>query len=239
MPLYSTEEKSANNEYEILVGVIWSPNLNRLAMNLFNDTYAIPQMDPGKQLQQQIPSDAGTLLGTFGTRVVIDENGQYAILAYAQAQPRRSSPARQNAALHQAKQIAANRARGMLVNFIREGMTLRDSEVSQELSREFSDMTFGTETIRDIQKKIIGKNVKISFSGLRVLKEWGTEHPDTGQKVAGAVVAWSPASAEMSKKAAETMRNKPAAKQTGAAVKPNAKSGESSLESMKVDTSAY
>lgn len=237
--LYSAEKEMGTNEYQVLVGVIWSPKLNRLAMSLFNKEYNIPPVDGGKKLTEYIPTDDLKLLATLGTRVVIDENGQYSIIAYGQAQPRRSAPSRKLAALSQAKQIAANRAKGQIVNFIKEGMTLRESELSQELSREFSDMTVGTNIIRDYQKVIKSKKVRIKFQGLRVLKEWAVKHPATGQEVAGAIVVWSPASAALSKKAAKTMQSKPAHKKPenqGSGAKAGGTPG---LESMKVDTSAY
>lgn len=239
-PLYSTEAKGSS-EYQVLVGVIWSPKLNRLAMNLFNDEYSIPPVKAGKPLTQQIPGDDLTLLSNIGTRIVIDENGEFAVMAYGQAQPRRTSPKRAESALHQAKQVAANRAKAAMVNFIKEGLALRDEEISQELSQEFSDMTVGTETIREYKHSIKGKKVKVKLSGLRVLKEWSMEHPATGQKVAGAVVAWSPASATLSKQADQMMKAKPKASagqtgKTGTAATPTA---EPKLQSMEVDTSAY
>jgi len=79
--------------------------------------------------------------------------------------------------------------------------------------------------------------------GLRVLKEWSMEHPVTTQQVAGAVVAWSPASADLSKQADETMRIRPTKKLTKAATQGNGQSAKASvapdLESMNIDTSAY
>lgn len=239
-PLYSTEGKG-DNEYEVLVGVIWSPKLNRLAMNLFNDEYAIPPVKAGKPLLQQIPDNNLNLLSTIGTRIVIDENGEFAVLAYGQAQPRRTSPKRAESALHQAKQVAANRARAAMVNFIKEGLALRDEEISQELSQEFSDMTVGTETLREYKHFIKGKKVKVKLSGLRVLKEWSMKHPATGQKVAGAVVAWSPASTVLSKQADQMMKAKPkvSEKQSGSAQSAVPQTTEPTLQSMKVDTTAY
>lgn len=239
-PLYSAEGAAGEGEYEVLIGVIWSPKLNRLAMSLFNDEYNIPKVKPGRKLGEYIPSDELALLGTIGTRIVIDEKGEYVVLAYAQAQPRRTGPGRRQAALYQAKQIAANRARAQLVNFIREGITLKDSEASKELSREFSDMTFGTETIRDYQKMIAGKRVKVKLSGLRILKEWSLAHPATGQHVAGAVVSWSPGSARLSKQAGEIMQR---AKDSGTRKTTSpadiSRKEVPALQSMKIDTSAY
>lgn len=234
--IYSTEGKMGNNEYQVLVGVIWSPKLNRLALSLMNDEYNIPAVAPGKPLAEHLPKDELALIGTMGTKIVVDDKGQYAVIAYGQAQPRRAAAGRELAAIQDANQIAANRARSALVNFIQEGLTLRESELSNELSREFSDMTVGTELVRDYQKKIAGKNMKVKLSGLRVIKEWSTKHPETGQDIAGTVIAWTPSSAQTSKEAATMMESKPV-KEGSAAPQPNKDS--KPLESMKVDTSAY
>ncbi len=235
-PIYSTEGKMTNDEYQVLVGVIWTPKLNRLALSLMNDEYSIPAVTPGKPLAEHMPTDEAVLIGSVGAKIVVDEKGQYAVMAYGQAQPRRAAPGRELAAIQDANQIAANRARAAIVNFIQEGLTLRESELSEELSREFSDMTFGTEVVREYQKKITGKNVKVKLSGLRVIKEWNAKHPETGQDVAGTVIAWTPSSAQVSKAAAAAMENQ----QTGGAstgTQPGKDSKQ--LESMKVDTSAY
>lgn len=238
IPVYSTEGKMGNDEYQVLVGVIWSPKLNRLAMSLMNDEYNIPPVAPGKVISEYLPTDDEILLGTLGTKVVIDEKGHYAVMSYGQAQPRRAAVGRELAALHDANQIAANRARAAIVNFIQEGLTLRQSELSEELSREFSDMTFGTEVVREYRNVIAGKKVKVQLMGLRVVKEWNAKHPETGQPVAGTVVAWTPSAAEISKAAAAAMAAKPSAEAAAEAKQPDGTAG-SSLESIQVDTSKY
>ncbi len=236
-PIYTTECKKGG-EYHVLIGVIWSPKLNRLALSLFNDEYNIPAVEPGTELEKQLPSQPETLLGTWGTRIVIDENGHYAVLAYAQSQPRRASPSRMQAALQTAKEIAANRARGQIVNYIKEGLTVRDEEKSRELSREFSDMTVGTETVRKYNHRIAGRKVKVNLRGLRILKQWDMDHPETGQKVAGAVVAWSPSSAALSEKIDSVMKARPKADKKEPSKTTDDKSG-AEIESMPVDTSKY
>ncbi len=237
-PVYTSEGK-VKGEYQVLIGVVWSPKLNRLAMSLFNDEYNIPPVSPGKKISTHVPKKDSALLGTLGTRIVIDEKGDYAVLAYAQAQPRRSSPSREQSALHLAKQIAAERARAQIVNYIREGLTMRSEENSRELSREFSDLTVGTETLRKYRHRIKGRKTKVKLSGLRVVREWNMLHPETGQKVAGAIVAWSPSSARMSEKMDMTMKTRP--KAAKASIKKIRKPGNSGavIESMPVDTSAY
>jgi len=176
----------------------------------------------------------------MGTRIVIDENGQYAIISYGQAQPRHTGTARKDAALQAANEIAANRARSRILHFIEESMVVKNSQWGRELSREFSDETIGTETIRNFQKAVRSKHVKVRMHGIRIVKEWSFEHPVTGQVVAGTVIAWSPASEMLSKKAAEMMRNQPKS------MEQNKKSGlvemshdTPALQSMPVDTSSY
>ncbi len=240
-PFYSTEGKVGGSEYAVLVGVIWSPKLNRLAMSLFNDEYNIPKVKAGKTVTQHVPQDKLALIAMSGTRIVIDENGQYAVIAYGQAQPRRSSPGRRQAALHDATQIAANKARAQLLNFIREGITLRESEIGDELSREFSDMDFATNITREYRKAINSKKVKVQLRGLRTIKEWHYEHPATGQIVAGAVLAWSPASVALSRKADQMLSSSQRKKETDRPVEENKlkQSGEIELQSVEVDTGAY
>jgi len=237
-PVYTVEGK-VGGEYQVLIGVVWSPNLNRVAMSLFNDEYNIPPVKPGKKLGAQVPKKDSALLGTFGTRIVIDENGDYAVLAYAQAQPRRSSPGREQSAMQLAKQIAAERARAQIVNYIREGLTMRSEEDSRELSREFSDLTVGTETLREYRHRIKARKTRVKLRGLRVVREWNLAHPETGQKVAGAVVSWSPSAARLSEKMDNTMKGQPkAAKPAGQETEKN-ESPSVVIESMPVDTSVY
>lgn len=236
-PIYTTEG-NVGGEYQVLVGVIWSPKLNRVALSLMNDEYNIPPVNPGKKIVEYIPRDIG-LLGYLGTRIVIDENGHYTVMAYAQAQPRRSSPSRVQAALQDAKQTAANRARAQIVNFVKEGLTLSDQEISQELSREFSDMTVGTETLRNIEHRISGRRMKLNLRGVYVVKEWSMPHPETGQNVAGAVIAWSPSSATLSKEMDETMKAQPETDEMMKTKSKPSKDEVQALESMPVDTSQY
>ena len=233
-----TTEGKVGGEYKILVGVVWSPKLNRLAMSLFNDTYNIPPVKPGKKLYQYLPNDKLVLLGTLGTRIVIDEKGHYAVLAFAQAQPRPASSQRMQSALQTAKQIASDRARAQIVNFIKEGLTIWDNEASRELSREFSDKTVGTENLRKYIHRINGRRIRVRLRGVHVLEEWSIKHPETGQPVAGVVIAWSPSSAALSEGMGRTMKTRPKTF-PGANPSKNSVTKVPPIKSMDVDTSSY
>lgn len=59
-PIYTTEG-NVGGEYQVLVGVIWSPKLNRVALSLMNDEYNIPPVNPGKKIVEYIPPGYRTL----------------------------------------------------------------------------------------------------------------------------------------------------------------------------------
>lgn len=237
VPVYSTESED-NGQYGVLVGVAWSPKLNRLAMSLFNRSESSPSVAPGRLLREYIPTNTNTLIGTLGTRVFVDENGDLSVLAFGQAQPRDTSSRREASALQLAKQVAGERARAQLVNFIREGVSFRSSEDSEELLREFSDYSVGAKNVREIRRAIRGREQRVSIRGLHVLGEWDAVHPVTGNKVAGAIIAWSPSSAALSREMGETMRDaeRTTPKKAG---QENASPEDATLESLDVDTSAY
>jgi hypothetical protein len=237
-PLYTTEGEYGG-QYQVLVGVVWSPKLNNVALSLSNDVYNLPPVAPGGKVETSIPADPDVLLGTMGTRVVVDENGHFAVVAYAQAQPRRAAPARQQSAIHTARKIAANRARAQIVNFVKESLSLRSSEKTDELSQEYSDMTVGTETIREFREKIAGTKVEVKLRGLRTLKEWDQPHPLTGEPVAGAVLVWSPSGAEMAADMDRVMKEQSQQFKAEAAPSPVPQSSDKVLESMPINTTQY
>lgn len=238
-PVYNNEAK-VDGAYQVIVGVVWSPKLNRLAQGLFNRTYAMKKVTPGKSVNELL-SDSKLLLSTYGTRITVDENGDYIVLAYAQAAPRNTSPSRRASAIHDAKEVASNRARALMTNYIREGMELSNREQSGELLREFDDLTVGVEILREVSRKIKGHKTKVKLRGLRQVKEWAEKHPKTKQWVAGTVVAWSPTSMKASQKMEEAMRKKPLPNKEAATKKSTnpAKVDPVDLSSVPVNTSAY
>lgn len=240
-PAFNAEGES-NGEYQVIVGVIWSPNLNKLALSLFNDEYRIPPAGPGKTIEEHVPNNLNKLLSLWGTRIVVDEKGDYTLIAYAQAQPRKTTPGREQRSLQLAKQIASERARAQIVNYIREGLTFSTSETGGEISRAFSDMTDGTEVAREFKRRVSSNKTKVKLRGVHVVREWSIPHPETGQIVAGAVVAWSPSSAMSSNAMGNAMKSRPqTSRQMGTSnnKKKGSEKTQNIIESMPVDTSVY
>jgi len=237
-PVFNAESVQGN-QYEVFVGVIWSPKLNRLAASLANDVYNIPAAEPGRNINDWVKEIGEGIIGMVGSRVMIDENGDYSVVAFAQAEPRRSSQSRQESALRNAKDIAANRGRAMITNFVKETVAITENETSKEIFQEFEDFSTGAESIREFQQVMRGQKKTIKLSGIRTLTEWSMKHPETGQKVAGSVIVWSPSSRQMSKDIEDAMAYGSTGVNAGAqknkAIQPSGKI----IKSVPVETSAY
>ena len=235
-----TAENAMGSETQVLVGIIWSPNLDQVAWGIRNDSNNTAKVASGMNINRWVSDLNGKLLGMWGTRIMVDEQGQYNVLAFAQAAPAPSSPNRQNAAIHRAKEIAENRARAMIVNFVAEKVVLKSKQGVDQIFQKRADLSDGTAITTSLQKVVQGKRQTLKISGLRTLKKWSMTHPETGQKVAGAIVVWSPSSRNMAKRMAHAMQGpkQPMPSRTLPSATQQPRKSRI-IESVNIDTSAY
>lgn len=182
--------------YEVLVGLVWSPKLNRLAMNLLDKNYELPKGDASAAIEARKPKTAAAAVAAMGVQVVVNAQGQSALIAFGQAAPRNSAPAQSKAALQDALDAARNRARGSIANFIKEKVAFSDQETSGELTKEFADSDFGVQNIRNVERVISGYAKVPQIQGLFPYGQWVIKHPGTDQTIAVAAMVWSPDLAE-------------------------------------------
>ena len=235
-----TSEGRVGDEYQVLVGIIWSPNLSRVAWGIRNDSDTPPMAAKGVNVNQWIANLDTKLLNMWGTRVMVDDQGQFNVVAFAQAEPARAAPDRRNAAIHRAKEIAENRARAMIVNFVAEKVVLKSNQDSQQIYQEREDTSSGTNITRSLRKVVQGRRQSLKISGLHTVKRWSATHPVTGQKLAGAVVVWSPSSRDMARRMAQSMKGpQPKPKSAPPAKQEAPRQPPRMIESVTIDTSAY
>lgn len=238
-PSYTTEAHQ-NNEYAVLVGIVWSPKSSQLAVSMANDVYNIPEVAPSKSINQFVSDLGPKVLNLWGTRLLIDEKGHYNVVAFAQAAPAKTSPSRQESAILRAKKVANNRANAMIATFVKESISASESENFSEDFQEFDDGTQGAEIVRKFIERRKGKSKNVKLRGLSTITEWSIDHPVTGQKIAGAVVVWSPSSRAMAENMLRKMKQKPTIDQRDnepKAMQPNQQ--EEGLEPVVIDTSVY
>ena len=238
--IYMGEGPLEDGSYGVVVSLIWTPKMSQVAKSMLNKEYHLEAMEPGRSLMSTVPRDEELLLATQGVRVVVDENGQFGVMAYAQAQPRKTSVARQGQAIQGAKDIASTRARGYLVNFVRATVSSSGNLSERELAREFSDLSFAVENIRRNEQRLASRAKKTKLVGIRQLNSWSAQHPVTGQWVAGAVIGWSPSSMNQATELKTTLKEsleKPVPE--NAAQHQPQLSDEQALKSIKVDIGNY
>lgn len=238
-PSFTTEARQGQ-EYAVLVGIIWSPKSNQLAISMANDVYNIPPVTPSKSIDQYVKDLGPKVFNLWGTRLMIDEKGDYNVVAFAQYAPSEVNPNRRENALQEAKGNAANRASGLIRAFVNETVSGSVQEDFSEVIQEFEDGTQATEIIRKTIKERKGKSRAKNLRGLATVTDWSIDHPVTGQKVAGAVVVWSPSSRAMSESMLRKMNEKPNIKNSENPSKPIKPSQmEDGLEPVIVDTSIF
>lgn len=222
-------------DYAVIVSMIWTPKLQKVASAMHNHYYQIPKMDPNVPVDEQIPSDPETLVANIGVRVVIDENGQYALLSFAQAEPQYVSSSRRAKAIQRAKKVARVRAMGYLRNFIGETVSFRQEEGSAQISVEFNEGSSGVENIRQFAESRRGVASSLKLVGMQSKGDWAGRHPASDQTVAGSIVAWTPTQQEM----AQSLKADLAGTKRKEQEEDDSAKKEFAIESMQININKY
>lgn len=183
------ESLPPGNQGEIGVVLLQSDRLHAIANAIVaGDVSLVPSEEsPGKTLLSYIP-DMQQLITTFGAQVRRDENGQFAILAFAQESPISPTTSSKNAAYDKAKLQAYSNIR----SFVGETVKTMSAMEKAELSQSFEDKTVETQIDESYMQSVASVAERLEITGMQVIKRWSAQHPLTGHDIAGVVVAWTP-----------------------------------------------
>jgi hypothetical protein len=213
------EGPSESGNDEILVGVIWTPNLARLASAIDDREYAMPPAEAGDQIRDQLPRTVGDAVASFGSRVIINEKGERALLGYGQAEPANVvGPRQRDTALEFAMTRAEQNAAAAITAFVGEKVTLRDAVNSEALTRDYTGLAQQGSMI-DINsvRKLTAATRPVELNGIETVWRQIVKHPETGQDVAVAAVVWSPEGLATAKSMGATMSKQPGGQPASAA----------------------
>lgn len=180
---------------EIGVVAVWSPLLAEMASSMTTGA-SVANKAPKRPIKEQIPSDANTLINTFGVQQKINENGELVLVAFAQeAAVSKSKQAQKNA-----YKKAELQADGALRGFAGEAVATNSELEKAEESTDFGD--YATPDYRDQSayanyQRSAGLALKLN--GVRTLHRWKAIHPVSGATVYGVVRAWSPREAALTR----------------------------------------
>ena len=133
------------------------------------------------------------LLTSYGVQIVRDENGNYAVISYAQAGAKSGS----QLMLKAAKEEALARAQGDLRTFMGE-IALKTK--NSENYADYKELADGGEIYEG--GSALDVAIESASSGLDIVgakpRYWGVKHPVSKQPIAGAILVWTPASMKKS-----------------------------------------
>ena len=213
MPLQVLEGPSADgNSYQILVGLVWTPKLSRLAGAVGDSARPMSAHEAGERIEDSLPATVDEVVASWGIHHLVNENGEQVLVSFGQAAPRTASPTRRERANDTALEVAAMRAEGAIRAFVGETLESRRTEDTSLALVEYATAAEGAEIDRAFYERIRAVTGEVDLRGLATVGEWVVDHPANGQSVAVAAVSWSPggvAFADRVREAMETRQEQP------------------------------
>lgn len=214
-PLKVYEGFSASGDsYQVLVGLIWSPKLSRLAGAVGDNARPMRAAEAGPRIEEWLPATLQDLIPSWGVHKLVNERGDQVLVAFGQAAPRATAPDRRDRANESALEVAALRAEGSIRAFVGETLETRRTGDTNMVLVEYASAAEGAEIDRSFYERIRAATGEVRLKGLTTVGEWVVEHPQNGHGVAIAAVSWSPGAVDLAdriRSAVETRRDQPQA----------------------------
>ena len=197
--------KPNSNKTNVCNVVVWSENFVKYADAMTTGNFSVLNNPKKKKkpLKEQVKK-GDALMVTFGTFMDRDENGDMAILSYAQSGIKSNTSNSQQAAIRTAK-LKAERA---IIQFRSENVEVQEKINNFEITTEKANGMIDTYTEENIDRRQRA-SASGTLQGSTVIHRWVKKHPVTSRAVAGVVVAWSPSAANFAKGMKETLEKQP------------------------------
>lgn len=212
------EGTPSNDKGEIGVVAIWSPKLQEMAASIITGA-PVAKGKAKRPIRDQIATDPGALLSTFGVQQKIDEAGDLVLVGFGQAGGVSESKMAAKGAQGKAKANALAAIR----EFAGENVAVATDMLSAESTEEFENAAEEYQDQSAFSEKIKATAAKMNIAGISVVKNWKFKHPLTGTTVYGCVCAWAPKQAASAKQMKATMANPTASAGASTPSRPAAK----------------
>lgn len=181
---------------------IWSPKLQEMAASIITGI-PVAKGKAKRPIREQIATDPGALLSTFGVQQKIDEQGDLVLVGFGQAGGVSESKMAAKGAQGKAKANALAAIR----EFAGENVAVATDMLSAESTEEFENAAEEYQDQSAFSEKIKATAAKMNIAGIAVVKNWKFKHPLTGTTVYGCVCAWAPKQAASAKQMKNMMAN--------------------------------
>ena len=194
-------DQSRGKKPEVCIITKWSPGLLKMADAIATNDYKVLKSNKKKKpLKDQIPVNAFNerdfegymkLLGSFGTYLMRDENGDLNVVSFA-VQGMASDSAQSQTV---ARQRAIQKANAQIIQFLNESVELNSKSTTTEALTEYKDglqdyyteQNFEQRQAASAQAKISGIQTLATYKGIQLLNQ---------KPLIGAVTFYNPSSAE-------------------------------------------
>ena len=197
---YAFENIPADASGSICVMAYYSNNTELLADAMATRDFSQAPRSKKKRgsIDSQIPSDqtdegVKTLISSFGISIHFDEKGQVNLVSYGQAE---IDNIKNDMDYEIAKGRAELIAQASIRRFVNESVSLKEKSATSQNIIEFKNKMQSVKLDKGYFKKLEEVSKAFPINGMYTLREWGAQHPLTGQGIAGAVVVWNASLAE-------------------------------------------
>lgn len=227
------EGTPSSDKGEIGVVAIWSPKLQEMAASIVTGL-PVAKGKAKRPIREQIATDPGALLSTFGVQQKIDEQGDLVLVGFGQA----GGVSESKMAAKGAQSKAKANALAAIREFAGENVAVATDMLSAETTEEFENAAEEYQDQSAFSEKVKATAAKMHIAGIAVLKNWKFKHPLTGTTVYGCVCTWAPKQAASAKQMKDMMANpmsaaganrpvaKPAAKPTASSYGAGGQAGD-------------
>jgi hypothetical protein len=191
-----------DGKYSVLVGLVWSPRLQKIAEAIWDPSAKIEAVSPNASLKTQFEKNsainADWMAYTEGARVYTDENGNRVVVGFGVAPRTSLASADQSRARLQA--LAA------IQRFLGEKIVAQNSEKKRFEWREFADESATSFDTSEYSSQINAVSKDLQLVGTADVASWRGEHPWSRAGMQVVAVAWSQAWAADSKAISDQMQ---------------------------------
>lgn len=191
---YHTIEVIEGDKGTIAVAALWSPKLARLAESMVKGT-KLAVGGAKKTVRAQLPTDAQTMLSTFGAKTMVDEQGELVLVSFGQSVARNENSAlSERAAYSQARLAAETQIRSFAGEMVSFGATSENAELTFEFPGETGKLYENINSYQEFQES---SAKAMTIRGISQLTTWKAKHPVSGRTVYGSICTWKPSSAAL------------------------------------------
>jgi len=206
--IIQTFEGRVGNNYAVGVLSHYSPKYKDISRIILQGGGRMVDAPRGKSMNDWLPDDASLLLKNYGIRVLPDQNGEPLVVAFSQVGvnfPPGSSEKSKQRRIDAAYRAAEELAKGMITDFASASTYVERSTTMGETTEESVEIIDGQigrfvespAKIEQVVSESIHTRGRLTIKGGTRVKNWRSDHPETGEPFVGVVYVWSPSSARI------------------------------------------